>query len=111
MLIRKGMIAIWARTNPWGARDGLPREPPFLVAYALMGAGIVARCSGVTVFNIPMIVTGLMNGSPSVSMTEYKMRLTYMGLGLSPLCEPAEHPVTRPFMPRRRSCTAGESCC
>jgi PTS system cellobiose-specific IIC component len=41
-----------------------------LVAYALMSAGIVARCSGVTVFNIPMIATGLMNGSLSIALME-----------------------------------------
>lgn len=41
-----------------------------LIAYFLMEAGIVAKCIGVTVFNIPMIFTGIMNGSVSIAIME-----------------------------------------
>jgi PTS system cellobiose-specific IIC component len=36
----------------------------------LTSAGIVARCAGVTVFNVPMIFTGIMNGNISIALME-----------------------------------------
>lgn len=42
----------------------------FLIAYGLTSIGLVAKCAGVTVFNIPMIFTGLMNGSISIAIME-----------------------------------------
>lgn len=42
----------------------------FAIAYALTSVGIVARYAGVTVFNFPMIFTGLMNGSFSIAIME-----------------------------------------
>lgn len=41
-----------------------------LVAYFLQSTGIVAKCIGVTVFNIPMVFTGIMNGSISIAIME-----------------------------------------
>lgn len=42
----------------------------FAIAYGLTSMGIVARYAGVTVFNFPMIFTGLMNGSFSIAIME-----------------------------------------
>lgn len=42
----------------------------YVVAYMLTSAGIVARCAGVTVFNVPMIFTGIMNGNISIALME-----------------------------------------
>ena len=42
----------------------------FGIAYVLTSSGIIARCAGVTVFNIPMIFTGIMNGSVSIAIME-----------------------------------------
>ena len=42
----------------------------FVVAYVLISMGIVARYAGVTVFNFPMVFTGLMNGSLSIAVME-----------------------------------------
>lgn len=42
----------------------------FVIAYGLTSMGIVARFAGVTVFNFPMIFTGLMNGSFSIAIME-----------------------------------------
>lgn len=42
----------------------------FVIAYGLTSLGIVSKCAGVTVFNIPMIFTGLMNGSISIAVME-----------------------------------------
>ena len=42
----------------------------FAIAYGLTSMGIVARYAGVTVFNFPMIFTGLMNGSLSIAIME-----------------------------------------
>lgn len=41
-----------------------------LIAYFLMESGIVARCIGVTVFNVRMVFTGIMNGSVSIAVME-----------------------------------------
>lgn len=41
-----------------------------LIGYGAIVCGIVAPCSGVTVFNIPMIMTGLLNGSLSIVALE-----------------------------------------
>ena len=41
-----------------------------LIAYFLMSTGIVAKCIGVTVFNVPMIFTGIMNGSFTIVLME-----------------------------------------
>lgn len=42
----------------------------FAIAYGLTSMEIVARYAGVTVFNFPMIFTGLMNGSFSIAIME-----------------------------------------
>lgn len=42
----------------------------YVVAYMLTSAGIVARCAGVNVFNVPMIFTGIMNGNISIALME-----------------------------------------
>ena len=42
----------------------------FVVAYAACSLGIVAKYAGVTVFNFPMIATGLLNGSFSIVILE-----------------------------------------
>lgn len=41
-----------------------------LIAYFLMSTGIVAKCIGVTVFNVPMVFTGIMNGSFTIALME-----------------------------------------
>lgn len=41
-----------------------------IIGYTFMSLGIVSACSGVTVFNIPMIATGIMNGSISLVILE-----------------------------------------
>lgn len=40
------------------------------LAYIATSMGLVARCAGVTVFNVPMIFTGIMNGSISIAVME-----------------------------------------
>lgn len=40
------------------------------LAYIATSVGLVAKCAGVTVFNVPMIFTGLMNGSISIAIME-----------------------------------------
>lgn len=42
----------------------------FSLGYFLTSIGLVARAAGVTVFNMPMIVTGIMNGSISIAIME-----------------------------------------
>ena len=42
----------------------------FTLAYLATSVGLVAKCAGVTVFNIPMIFTGMMNGSVSIAIME-----------------------------------------
>lgn len=42
----------------------------FILAYAACSIGIVAKYAGVTVFNFPMIATGLLNGSITLSILE-----------------------------------------
>lgn len=42
----------------------------FILAYAACSVGIVAKYAGVTVFNFPMIATGLLNGSFSLVLLE-----------------------------------------
>ena len=42
----------------------------FVLAYAACSLGIVAKYAGVTVFNFPMIATGLLNGSFSLVLLE-----------------------------------------
>lgn len=42
----------------------------FVLGYFLTSIGLIAKCAGVTVFNIPMIFTGLMNGSVSIALME-----------------------------------------
>lgn len=41
-----------------------------IVMYALMSSGIVARCAGITPFNIPMVITGFLSGSWTIAATE-----------------------------------------
>ena len=41
-----------------------------VIGYALTSIGLVAKCAGVTVFNIPMIFTGIMNGNISIAIME-----------------------------------------
>ena len=41
-----------------------------LISYVLTNIGLVAKCTGVTVFNVPMIFTGLMNGSFTIVLLE-----------------------------------------
>ena len=45
----------------------------FVLAYGLISAGIIAKYAGVTVFNLPMIATGLLNGSFSLVVLEVIM--------------------------------------
>lgn len=40
----------------------------FGIGYMLTSVHLVAKCAGVTVFNIPMIFTGIMNGSISIAI-------------------------------------------
>lgn len=42
----------------------------FFVGYVLVSTGLVARAAGVIVFNVPMIFTGLLNGSYTISLME-----------------------------------------
>lgn len=42
----------------------------FVVGYILVSTGLVARAAGVIVFNVPMIFTGLLNGSYTISLME-----------------------------------------
>ncbi|MEG0367003.1 MAG: PTS transporter subunit EIIC, partial [Coprobacillus sp.] len=42
----------------------------FILGYFLTSIGLVAKCAGVTVFNIPMVFTGLMNGDVSIALME-----------------------------------------
>lgn len=42
----------------------------FLLGYFACASGLVARYAGVTVFNFPMIVTGILNGSVSCALLE-----------------------------------------
>jgi len=42
----------------------------FFVGYILVSTGLVARAAGVIVFNVPMIFTGLLNGSYTISLME-----------------------------------------
>lgn len=42
----------------------------FSLGYFLTSIGLVARYAGVTVFNFPMIATGLVNGSISIAFME-----------------------------------------
>ncbi len=42
----------------------------FGIGYMLTSVHLVAKCAGVTVFNIPMIFTGIMNGSISIAIME-----------------------------------------
>lgn len=42
----------------------------FILGYAACSMGIVARYAGVTVFNFPMIITGLLNGHVSIAIME-----------------------------------------
>ncbi|KAF1298332.1 hypothetical protein BAU15_13730 [Enterococcus sp. JM4C] len=42
----------------------------FVVGYFLVSIGLVARAAGVIVFNVPMIFTGLLNGSYTISLME-----------------------------------------
>src|SRR5699024_5043284 len=41
-----------------------------ILGYFAMSSGLVAKCIGVTVFNVPMVFTGLMNGSISIAVME-----------------------------------------
>lgn len=51
---------------PWVLGSGIN----FIIAYTLTSLGIVSRFAGVTVFNFPMVATGLMNGSFSIVIME-----------------------------------------
>ncbi|MDE6998347.1 MAG: PTS transporter subunit EIIC [Oscillospiraceae bacterium] len=42
----------------------------FVLAFVACSSGIVARYAGVTVFNFPMVVTGILNGSLSIAIME-----------------------------------------
>lgn len=42
----------------------------FVLGYFLTSIGLVEKCAGVIVFNVPMIITGLMNGSFTISLME-----------------------------------------
>jgi PTS system cellobiose-specific IIC component len=42
----------------------------FVLAYAACSIGIVAKYTGVIVFNFPMVATGLLNGSFSIALME-----------------------------------------
>lgn len=42
----------------------------FILGFLACSSGIVARYAGVTVFNFPMVITGILNGSVSIALME-----------------------------------------
>ncbi|MFC6279354.1 PTS sugar transporter subunit IIC [Streptococcus moroccensis] len=47
----------------------------FIIGYLLTSIGLVARTSGVLVFNMPLIITGILNGHYSIALLEIALFL------------------------------------